>query len=122
MRPIKFRAWDVKWKKYRLNPLIDENSFVNDTFKNDDYVFEQFTGLIDKNGIEIYYNDVLEDTEGNKYHVTEHRLAPTFIFKGIGCETHYQTPYCTQKDYVIIGNIYENPELLNQQQNTASSH
>ena len=51
MRPIKFRAWDKRRKVFYADHQNSE-SFSED-LANDNYVLQQFTGLLDKNGKEI---------------------------------------------------------------------
>ena len=66
-RVIKFRAWDNDRKLMYYNVGIDSNNTIPRCVKGgdidslklvDDYVLEQFTGLHDKNGKEIYEGDV----------------------------------------------------------------
>ena len=69
MREIKFRAWN-KVGKYYVNNVQDAydgagpngpfDSF-GDALDYDNYVVEQFTGLYDKNGREIYEGDISSD-------------------------------------------------------------
>lgn len=77
-----------------------------------DYIPMQFTWLLDKNGKEIYRWDILQSTRpaAMKYKVIRDDEVAWFLF-----EDEFQawfSPY-GRKDVTIIGNIYENPELLN---------
>ena len=103
MREIKFRAWD-KWNKKFVyfnvsNPLIADIECLS-IFKNIE--IQQYVGLKDKNGVEIYCGDILETT----YYGTK-KIQDTIM------ECAIMGLYSIDTSKVeVIGNIYENPELL----------
>lgn len=68
----------------------------------------QFTGLKDKNGKEIYEGDVVE--KRGRYRAPVTYEPAMFFFKTSG--TDYQPLGLFGDNYEVIGNIYENPELL----------
>lgn len=85
----------------------------------DEYELMFFTGTLDKNGKEIYEGDILKDTDNEIYYVD-------FIRGCFYLKTRYEKngewlewlPMCeidrlaVPVDFEIVGNIYENPELL----------
>jgi uncharacterized phage protein (TIGR01671 family) len=117
-RIYKFRAWDKEQKRMLDNvgfsPWQKENTgytaneiYVGD--KNPHFILMQFTGLLDKNGREIFEGDVLK-----RYGVHEpihvYWKAPSFVSTGASGVGHW---YFDDAEAVeIIGNIWENPELL----------
>lgn len=117
MREIKFRAWNYNKKKMVIDGLTmdysNEYGFDNLYDKEgnqiEEYRIMQYTGLKDKNGKEIYEGDIVLWT--NKNH--DRTLKTEVEFRG---GTFFIGPLETTEDDEpeVIGNIYENPELLKQ--------
>ena len=101
MRQIKFRAWDTQFKRM-LNNVAVCDGIVPHIGHHCEVM--QFTGLKDKNDKEIYEGDIVKA----KYHWDEPHV--------IALPTDYYdfTEYTLDgEDMEVIGNFYENPELLN---------
>jgi len=116
-REIKFRAFDNKNKNFFI-PSLSEFSDMNDEIENltecGRYKLIQYTGLKDKNGKEVYEGDVLLDENGQIYTVEFFNYSFNVVHKDRKLSDIY-----TLWEYInniflceIIGNIYENPELL----------
>ena len=122
MREIKFRAWDKLTKEIvnvkRLDLFngkvgLGWNEYDGVTWRDiKDLELMQYTGLKDKNGREIYEGDIVKgagknptiyivkwlDSYGGFAFIDKEKAIPAFEFLINFCE--------------VIGNIYENPELL----------
>lgn len=106
MREIKFRVWseeDKEYRKdYRLLSLFD---------------VEQYTGLKDKNGKEIYEGDIV--TPNGEWEEIEHGDCSIVTFEN-GCfrvGNGYENEAGSYlSDWRIIGNIHKNPELLEEEE------
>ena len=108
-RVIKFRAWDKESKV-----MIDANAwYFSEEFEpfidsveraQKDFEIMQYTGLHDRNGKEIYESDICRDATEIEAPIT---WGEGSFWYGIRLLT-----VAIEDDLEVIGNIYENPELI----------
>lgn len=117
MREIKFRAWDEKTRAfiYRLGHWDDNINMLN--LSEDlasvsgwpNLILMQYTGLKDKNGIEIFEGDILAVNNEPLYKVEwANHMSMFDLVKLDGSGSSTDDMWLCE----VIGNIYENPDLL----------
>lgn len=107
MKTIKFRTWDEDAKIMGFGGIFIVNSTGELQTSAKAVNVMQFIGLLDRNGKEIYEGDILHVFNVGNGKV-EYRGA-SFVVR-YGNKTMQYVNLSTQDE--IIGNIYENPELL----------
>lgn len=124
MREIKFRAWDENKKKmvpdkelqimtmpdFRSVPLNQSLEMLGVVHK-----LMQFTGLLDKNGKEIYEGDIIRIPKQADYKAiweVDFIRGAFVLTDGIGFRYFYPDSDQFPKEYEVIGNCFENPDLL----------
>ncbi len=113
-RPIKFRAWNPETKQMKeVLMLAKEFCSLSNPFSHgeawdrDKLIIMQFTGLKDCKGRDIYEGDVLQ----GKHHTYPVNYLPSegrFLAEG----KHSYIPTVDWGEYEVIGNVWENPELV----------
>ncbi len=118
----KFRAWVNTYSHWHMTNKISIGSdgvFFHageSNITNPDWKLMQYTGLKDKNGTEIFHKDIVDwiDGEFSFRAVVEDGYWQWYL-KGVYPIDNFDFADYTDKnqtDLVIVGNIYENPELL----------
>jgi len=126
MREIKFRAWDEQnktmhfdfqfiksgdsgndWIIFKSDKHECFDRWVNNPYFSQQLKIMQFTGINDYNGKEIYEGDLIRsyDSEGNK-------IINIISFEDGLCRWNVNEGWVQNFEKEVIGNIYENPELI----------
>lgn len=107
MREIKFRAWDTE-----KNLMFKNVSSI----QRDGIEVMQFTGIKDKNDVEIYEGDIVNGSFTGSLPKRNQSITGTVCFdQGVfflNNNTGIQALRLFDQGIEVIGNIYENPELL----------
>ena len=113
-REIKFRAWNIyKEEMIELGGL--DSIFITDRdldFAN--YEIMQFTGLLDKNGVEFYEGDIVQSKNNHKF-VIDYKYGSFGATWLKDDSVWYSCATCCfeEREFIVIGNIYEHEYLLN---------
>jgi len=134
MKTLKFRAWSESQKEWHYftpaNISTYKQTFEMHTLQGDEFYL--FTGLLDKNGKEIYEGDIVlcsddgenfpeqYDKEKDKYYpIGKYEVEyqgeqgyAAFELKNNPCEDMSGLCYAHANSIEVIGNIYEHPELM----------
>lgn len=132
MREIKFRAWYKAGNRNKGKMIYEGNlNFVTYDQRTEmfrmayinGYELMQYTGLKDKNGKEIYEGDIVNlamwngeaynwDTGVIKWHGPSSAFKWFYLLEDASDGSNYWLSQADRKGREVIGNIYENPELL----------
>lgn len=114
MNNLKFRCWS-KGRNCWCRPPIKVSEDLDDTFslwspateEGGEFVWMQYTGLKDKNGVEIYEGDIFNP---KPYTFVEVKFLNGKYVGDDGSEIHDLYPH--NKVMEVIGNVFDSPELL----------
>jgi hypothetical protein len=110
MRDLKFRAWRGELGMYTWDVISAFNCDEYYQCLESSHPLMQYTGLKDKNGVEIYEGDIV------KYHLFRHNYRTGVVesteLGGYGPFEYNGGGEVDPESCIVIGNIYESPEFL----------
>ena len=109
MREIKFRAWIKNHKQMIFLTAVAFGDLIDNHKKG--FEIMQFTGLKDKNRKEIYEGDIVE-LERAKYQVYWHQHIAKWELERLNIKGFSNIGLINWNNCEVIGNKFENPELL----------
>lgn len=128
MRELKFRVWSKKQKTYNYKHpfnsygyfyidqygilFSDYGNVVTPEVKQDDFVIEQFTGLRDKNDHTIYEGDIVSEHNGDLKGIVKQAWDGQWVIYWDNIPNGHSVLFEHLNLCEVIGNINENPELL----------
>lgn len=123
MKPLKFRVWDKDLTQYNspnVHHIVKTNKTVCVVLNSDiqkicedgRFVIQQYTGLNDKHGVEIYEGDIVRGKFFDTDYLDDVLVTCSVNWVEESACFNVGNRFWTRSSLKVVGNIFENPELL----------
>ena len=109
MRQFIYRIWGIKEKKYVMTASLYEDPELmplNEYFKREEYIIEEYTGLDDIKGTRVFEGDIVKQKIGRKY---EHNAV---VWESCGWYINEFPLVMFDDGMIVAGNIHHHSKLL----------
>ena len=111
-----FKEWEKDARDMGILPTGELFDFRRGLKVNpSSHIVIWYTGLKDKNGVEIYKDTLLKDPQGNIGRVFYHKESASYLINWHKKDGSWETDCCFGYG-VVVGSIQENPELLEEKE------
>lgn len=117
-KTLKFKAWDKTDKKiedvFMIDFQFEEAELRYTTRPFEDIVLLEYTGILDKNGKEIYENDLIKSNKSGKIYKVVWNVS-SLAFEIHNIKNQHESMLfinCLFNSYKVIGNVFENYEVI----------
>jgi uncharacterized phage protein (TIGR01671 family) len=109
-RELKFRIWYYDQKKFDYN--VELKDFSKYSFPLYWCKVQQYTGLKDSKGVDIYEGDIVKIEDKEEVRIYDIVFSHGYFGLNRGSKFKHALMYPYTEIIEVIGNIFENPELL----------
>jgi uncharacterized phage protein (TIGR01671 family) len=115
MRDLKFRVFTTLCTAPHMAEIVLKHSLGEDLVSCEGWTVMQAIGKRDKNGVDIYEGDIVQDVHGWLYKVSWKKDHSAYVMYSVDRAIFRDMPFTIEYDgnnLEVVGNIYQNKELI----------